>query len=158
MQMPFQNENQNMPFNYITYNVNKEKNSSGLPNNKTLYEYTDEDILKYAIPLIKDQSGCRFLQEKLRNNHEFMVDHLFPKIQNALYELGCDAFGNYFLQALIDILPYEKLNILLDLMKSDINNMCINQFGTRVVQKIIDKISSDQGLSSKLENILNSIL
>ena len=62
--MPYHNDNMNIPYNYITYNTNKEKNSSGLPSNKTLYEYTDDDIIKYAIPLIKDQSGCRFLQEK----------------------------------------------------------------------------------------------
>ena len=156
MKMPYQNENPNLAFSYITYNTNKEKVSSGLPSNKTLYEYSDDDILKYAIPLIKDQSGCRFLQEKLRSSQTFMVEKLFPLIQNNLFELGCDAFGNYFLQALIDIFPYEKLDILLDLIKNDLINMCINQFGTRVVQKIIDKISFDKALSSKLGNILDS--
>lgn len=149
------NDSSNMAFKYIKYNENG-INSSGLPSGKSFYEYTEEDFLKYAIPLIKDQSGCRFLQEKIKTEKSFMEDKLFPSIKDNLFELGCDAFGNYFLQALLDIFSIENLNLFLDLIKNDFKNMCINQHGTRVIQKIIDKVSQNENLSKKLENILNS--
>ena len=154
--MPVQNQNDNlnMKFNYITYN-NNEMTLNGLPSGKSFYEYSDDDIIKYAIPLIKDQSGCRFLQERIKLNKSFMIEKLFPSIQNNLFELGCDAFGNYFLQALIDIFSVDKLTLFLDLIKNFFTKMCTNQHGTRVIQKIIEQVSLNQTLVAKIENILN---
>ncbi len=154
--MPIQNQNDNlnMKFNYITYN-NNEMTLNGLPSGKSFYEYSDDDIIKYAIPLIKDQSGCRFLQERIKLNKSFMIEKLFPSIQNNLFELGCDAFGNYFLQALIDIFSVDKLSLFLDLIKNFFTKMCTNQHGTRVIQKIIEQVSLNQTLVAKIENILN---
>ena len=149
------NDTRNIAFNYIKYN-NNGINSSGLPSGKSFYEYTNDELVKYAIPLIKDQSGCRFLQEKLKTTKQFMEEKLFPSIQNNLSELGCDAFGNYFLQALIDIFSSQNLDLFLDLIKDNFKNMCTNQHGTRVIQKIIDKVSNDENLSKKLEKILNT--
>ena len=150
-----QNDNSNMKFNYITYNNNNEMTLNGLPSGKSFYEYSDDDIIKYAIPLIKDQSGCRFLQERIKLNKSFMIEKLFPSIQNNLFELGCDAFGNYFLQALIDIFSVDKLSLFLDLIKNFFTKMCTNQHGTRVIQKIIEQVSLNQTLVAKIENILN---
>ena len=149
------NDTRNIAFNYIKYN-NNGINSSGLPSGKSFYEYTNDELVKYAIPLIKDQSGCRFLQEKLITTKQFMEEKLFPSIQNNLSELGCDAFGNYFLQALIDIFSSQNLNLFLELIKDNFKNMCTNQHGTRVIQKIIDKVSNVENLSKKLEKILNT--
>ena len=149
------NDTRNIAFNYIKYN-NNGINSSGLPSGKSFYEYTNDELVKYAIPLIKDQSGCRFLQEKLKTTKQFMEEKLFPSIQNNLSELGCDAFGNYFLQALIDIFSSQNLDLFLDLIKDNFKNMCTNQHGTRVIQKIIDKVSNVENLSKKLEKILNT--
>ena len=154
--IPVQNENNNsnMKFNYITYN-NKDMTLNGLPSGKSFYEYSDDDIIKYAIPLIKDQSGCRFLQERIKLNKSFMIEKLFPAIQNNLYELGCDAFGNYFLQALIDIFSVDNLTLFLDLIRNFFTKMCTDQHGTRVIQKIIEQVSLNQTLIAKIENILN---
>ena len=126
--IPVQNENNNsnMKFNYITYN-NKDMTLNGLPSGKSFYEYSDDDIIKYAIPLIKDQSGCRFLQERIKLNKSFMIEKLFPSIQSHLYELGCDAFGNYFLQALIDIFSVDNLTLFLDLIRNFFTKMCTDQ-------------------------------
>jgi len=154
--IPVQNENNNsnMKFNYITYN-NKDMTLNGLPSGKSFYEYSDDDIIKYAIPLIKDQSGCRFLQERIKLNKSFMIEKLFPAIQSHLYELGCDAFGNYFLQALIDIFSVDNLTLFLDLIRNFFTKMCTDQHGTRVIQKIIEQVSLNQTLVAKIENILN---
>ena len=126
-----------------------------LPLNKSFYDYTDEEILQYAIPLIKDQSGCRFLQEKLKSNKYFVNEQLFPTIKDNLKELACDSFGNYFLQVLLDILSYDNLIKILDLFKKDFTSICTCSHGTRVIQKLVEKVSSDQTLLNKFKNNIN---
>ena len=142
-------------FNYLSYKNEKIVSNNGLPSGKSFYEYTEDDILKYVIPLIKDQSGCRFLQEKIKLEQSFMINKLFPSIKNNLFELGCDAFGNYFLQGLLDIFSLDNLELFLDLIKNFFKNMCINLYGSRVIQKTIEKVASNKNLVSKIENILN---
>ena len=148
------NNDSNMKFKYISYKES-EINSNGLPRGKSFYEYSEDDLLKYAIPLIKDQSGCRFLQDRMKLEHSFMINKLFPSIQNNLFELGCDAFGNYFLQGLLDIFSLENLELFLDLIKNFFNKMCMNQHGTRVIQKTIEKVAPYKNLVAKIENVLN---
>ena len=138
------NLNINSNINYINQNNNNENLNSinMLPYNKSFYEYTDDELLKFSIPLIKDQSGCRFLQEKIKENQYFTNNILFPRIKNNIRELASDPFGNYFLQILIEVISYDNLNILLGLMKNDFTSICICPHGTRVIQKFIEIISS----------------
>ena len=129
---------------------------NSLPINKSFYDYTDDELLQYAIPLIKDQSGCRFLQEKIKSNQYFANEQLFPTIKNNIKELACDPFGNYFLQVLIEVLTYDNVNILLDLIQNGFTYICICPHGTRVIQKIIEKIFTNAQLMNKFISILNS--
>ena len=127
-----------------------------LPLNKSFYDYTEDELLQYAIPLIKDQSGCRFLQEKIKSNQYFANENLFPTIKNNIKELACDPFGNYFLQVLIEVLTYDNINILLDLIQTDFTYICICPHGTRVIQKIIEKIFTYEELMKKFISNLDS--
>ena len=60
------NKNVNMTYNN-KYNANCSIDNINIgsinmfPLNKTFYEYTEDELILNAIPLIKDQSGCRFL-------------------------------------------------------------------------------------------------
>ena len=146
--------NNDMSFN--KFSENNINNINLLPLNKSFYDYTEDELLQYAIPLIKDQSGCRFLQERIKTNQYFANELLFPHIKNDLKELGCDAFGNYFLQVLIDVLSHDKVNQMLDLMKNYFTSLCICPHGTRVVQKLIEKINDNPDLMKKFINNLNS--
>ncbi len=152
--------NKNVHISYNNkYNMNFSRDNRDsinmLPLNKSFYEYTEDELLQYAIPLIKDQSGCRFLQDKIKNSPNFGNEKLFDKIKYNIKELGCDPFGNYFLQVLIDILDYDNLKEFLDLTKKDFTNICICPHGTRVVQKTIEKISTKPELIIKFINNIN---
>jgi hypothetical protein len=96
------------------------------------------------------------LQEKIKSNQYFANEKLLPQIKNNLKELCCDPFGNYFLQVLIDALSYENMNIFLDLIQKDFTNICICPHGTRVMQKIIEKIYNIPALMNKFISYLNS--
>ena len=146
----------NIDIGNLNINFNESINSINmLPLNKSFYDYTDDELLEYAIPLIKDQSGCRFLQDKIKINPNFVNDKLFPKIENNIKELCCDPFGNYFLQVLIDILSFTNVDKLLSLIKNDFTNICICPHGTRVVQKLIEKIYLTPDLMNKFISNLN---
>ena len=149
------NKFQNNIFSLNYINESKINRMNLLPLNKSFYDYTEEEILQYAIPLIKDQSGCRFLQEKLKSNKYFVNEKLFPQIKDNLKELACDSFGNYFLQVLLDILSFDNLVKILDLFKKDFTSICTCSHGTRVIQKLVEKVSSDSILLNKFINNIN---
>ena len=144
---------QNISNNNITENSNNNNHNSS---NVNYYEYSNEEILNLSIELIKEQVGCRFMQEKIKNDHNFANELLFPKIQNYLKELSCDSFGNYFLQAFIEILTFDNINKVFDLIQNDFTDICISPHGTRVIQKLIEKISSTPILINKFIYNLNN--
>ena len=153
------NENYIINFDYNNYDFYENMNSNStslLPSNKSFYDYTDDELLQYSIILIKDQSGCRFLQEKIKINQNFAKTKLFQGIKYYLKELSCDPFGNYFLQALLDILTYDNIDEFLNYIKNDFLYICISPHGTRVIQKIIEKIYSIQNLMNKFINMITS--
>ncbi len=131
------NKSNNMNNNDISNN-NQNSNYHG----RSFFEYSDEEILNMAVILINDQYGCRFMQEKVKSNHHFANELLFPKIKYNLKEICNDCFGNYFLQILIDILSFDNINKFFDMTQNDFTEICISPHGTRVIQKIIEKISS----------------
>ena len=124
--------------------------------NKNYYEYSEEEILNNAINLIKDQYGCRFIQEKIKDNNYFANELLFPRIKYNLKELCCDCFDNYFLQLMIDILSFDNINKFFDMTQNEFTEICISPHGTRVIQKIIDKISATPLLMNRFIYNLNS--
>ena len=160
--------NSNTNKNIFNYNINNNIKTNNMNNNfynnnittllpnKNFYEYSEEEILNSAMALIKDQYGCRFMQEKIKENHHFANEILFPKIKYNLKELSCDSFGNYFLQAMIDILSFDNINKFFDMTQNEFTEICISPHGTRVIQKIIDKISSTPILMNRFIYNLNS--
>ena len=148
------NDVNNINNNYNIYNNSKANNSPFL--NKNFYELTDEEIINISSNLIKDQLGCRFMQEKIKSNHQFANELLFPKIKYNIKDLCCDSFGNYFWQALIDILSFDNINKFFDITQNDFTEICISPHGTRVIQKIIDKISATPILMNRFIYNLNS--
>jgi hypothetical protein len=96
------------------------------------------------------------MQEKIKSNHQFANELLFPKIKYNLKDLCCDNFGNYFLQVLVDILSFDNINQFFDITQNDFTEICISPHGTRVIQKIIEKISATPILMNRFIYNLNS--
>ena len=59
------------------------------------------------------------------------------------------------MQVLIEILNYDNLNELLNLVKKEFTNICICPHGTRVIQKIIERIATIPDLINKFINNIN---
>ena len=150
------NINNNKINNPNKNNNNIYNNNNRLLQNKNFYEYSDEEILNLSVCLINDQIGCRFMQEKIRGNQTFANELLFPKIKYNLKELCCDCFGNYFMQLLVEILSFDNINKFFDMTQNYFTEICISPHGTRVIQKIIDKISATPILMNRFIYNLNS--
>ena len=125
------------------------------------YFYTNNNIQnintsKTLILAIKDKYGCMMMKNKIILDPNYANEILFNQIKYDLVELCCDNFGNYFLQTFLDIITFENLNKFLDLITKDFTEICISPHGTRVIQKIIDKISFIPILINKFIYILNN--
>jgi len=81
-----------------------------LIHNKKFAELSDKDLLSNILIISKEQSGCRFLQQKIDDNPNFGNYELYPEIEENICELICDPFGNYLIQKMLDSLTTDKIN------------------------------------------------
>ena len=108
------------------------------------------------VSIIKDKYGCMMMKNKIILNPNYANEILFSQIKNNLTDLCCDNFGNYFLQTFLDVISFENLSKFFDLINKDFTIICMSPQGTRVIQKIIDKISFIPMLINKFIFILNN--
>jgi hypothetical protein len=116
-------------------------------------------LAKISPFLIKEQNGCRFIQEKVQSSSSFSNDLLFPQLKSSLSELICDQFGNYLFQVLLDVLNFDNLSLFLNLTQPNFYKICTSAHGTRVIQKLVEKVSNIPILLNKfIYNICNENL
>ena len=127
----------------LNYRKNKNKNPY-------IYEYKinkvnnyreDKNIAKIAKNLLKTQSGCCLLKEKLSNNY-FANELLFPEIKSNIKEICCSIIGSSFINCLLDVLSYENIDSFLSLINEDLFEICLTEPGSRVIQKLIEIINN----------------
>lgn len=124
--------------------------------NKTPLSQLKDQIFRLA----KDQHGCRFLQKRIDENvvsnsqtREANFEVIFEQVHPILYELIIDPFGNYLIQKLIDYCDETNLNLILETLQFNLFLISINQHGTRALQKVIDRMSSDYQLSLLIKGL-----
>ena len=86
--------------------------------------------------------GCRFLQKKIEDDTEFAMEFIYPIISKHLNEIIIDKFGNYLIQKFLDYLSQKELSEFLNIIKDNFVEIGLNQYGTRVIQKLITVIKS----------------
>jgi hypothetical protein len=101
------------------------------------------------ISLIKTQSGCQLLKEKSLNDHKFANEIIFPKIKYNLKDICIDFFGNCFMQILLDVLTYDNIDVFISYIEESLYDICLTEPGSRVIQKLIEKIYSQPLLLNK---------
>ena len=138
-------------YNYIGKNF-KEKN------NINYFKNSDEDkkIAKEAMFLVKTQLGSQILKEKSLSNHYFANELLFPEIKINLKEICCNIFGSSLMITLLDIFSIKNILIFLSLIEENIFDICLTEPGSRVVQKLLEKICKSILLINKFIFIINS--
>ena len=133
---------------YYNYNVmNKQYKNQYYNNNINRNNY---------VYLAKTQAGCKHLQEKILNDNDFINKILFKEIKNNLKEICMNIFGATTLAALLKKVSYENLNSFITLIKDDINDICLTEPGSRVIQSLIANIIEYPLLLNKFIFYLNN--
>ncbi|KAG7557123.1 Pumilio RNA-binding repeat [Arabidopsis suecica] len=108
------------------------------------------DIYGSVCLMAKDQLGCRFLQKFVEEGRFVDVMIAFKEVINHVVELGMDPFGNYFIQKLLEVCNEEQRTQILIRLTSKpglLVKISINNYGTRVVQKLIETVTTKEQIS-----------
>ena len=105
--------------------------------------------------LVKNQIGCNILKQKSLEDHKFANDKIFSQIKNNLKEICCDFFGSSLIETLLDILTKENIDSFITLIDDTLYDICITEPGSRIIQKLIEKIYDSTLLLNKFIFSLN---
>ena len=113
--------------------------------NPLVYQNESYEFLSSNLYIIlKDQLGCKFLQEKLENDTNNALYYFFPALIPNINELTKDAFANYFIQKLFGYLNEEQIEYILKILQPNFLDICIDSHGTRVIQCIMEILISEK--------------
>ena len=144
-------ENNNHNPNFFSSNMrsNLQNNTFNQNNLKSdnMLKKKDDNLINNCVSLCKEQMECRLLQKKIEEDPSLASTVIYDKIKDKVQEISCDQFGNYFIQKVIEYLNEKQIKELLQKkISSNFRAFCFNQHGTRVVQKIFEKIINNDEL------------
>lgn len=135
------------PFLPLKQCNNKQNNFQNEENTNENFTYNQNDIINYCYFFCKEQFGCRLLQKIVDDNPSYASEVFYPKIRDKFTEISCELFGNYFIQKILDYIKMSDLEEIVErLIPNSFRNMCLNQHGTRVIQKILGCIQTNENL------------
>ncbi|XP_031478866.1 putative pumilio homolog 8, chloroplastic [Nymphaea colorata] len=111
-------------------------------------KYTSlEEVKGKMVVLAKEQRGGRFLQSKCKYGSPEELQMIFMEIKDHVFELMCDGYGNYLVQALLEACDgRQRIEIIFTVTRTNhlFIEMSIHINGTRVVQKLLETIKSKE--------------
>ncbi|KAJ0025873.1 hypothetical protein Pint_08332 [Pistacia integerrima] len=117
-----------------------------LPSSSSLAEFRG-----YIYLMAKDQNGCRFLQRVFDEGTYKDVQIIFNEIIDHVVELMMEQFGNYLVQKLLNVCSEEQRTQIVLMVTEEpgqLVRICLNTYGTRVVQKLIETLKTRKQISA----------
>ena len=112
--------------------------------NPLVYRDESYEFLSYNLyMLLKDQLGCKFLQEKLEKDTQKAVIYFYPSLIHNLLFLIKDSFANYFIQKICQFLNEEQIENILIILKPEFKDICCDIHGTRSIQGIMNNLQTE---------------
>lgn len=151
-----QNINNIILNNNIINNTSRQNNnySSNKQKKQNYNLLSNEELAKQAYILAKNQNGCRYLQKRIENNQKLVPTLFFPNVLGHIQELSNDQFGNYYIKIIIKYLPEDMIYKFISLIHPSIAKIGTNQYGTKVIQYLIDFLNTEKNLLFFIEKIL----
>ena len=147
----------------ISYNDNTELILQDLKNTEQnnlnleqiLLDMSPYELIDKCYIFAKFQSGCRFLQDYLTENanNNGIIKTFFEKVLEHIKELSKGQFSHYFVKKLLLFINEFQIMKLIKILSPMIEDISTNQYGTKVIQDIIDLIKTD-----KTYNLMLSII
>jgi SOS response regulatory protein OraA/RecX len=164
---PIKNNNNNiMNNNNNTINNNTINNNyinfTQINSKKDLVKYYQnlslEELAKQSHFLAKKQLSCRYLQKKIEENPELARTLFFPNILRYIQDLSNSKFGHYYLEKLFQYLKEEEIFQFLAIIFPDLSIVSTNQYGTKVIQELVDHLKTEKLLLSFVNCIAKNII
>ena len=158
MGIPYQSNNFNL-FSLIPKNNFKNKNHLNNNNNIIKNNYS-------ILYIFQEQSNCRCIQDQLelhKNDREY-IQNFFEQIKSDLVSITEHQFGNYVIQKFLEILIYQENKLLNNKFINTIDKndklyeISINIYGTRVIQKTLEKLVNNNYSKIETPELNNSII
>jgi len=134
------NQNNN---NIINNQVNNNIQNSNIPES-FFYSLTPIQLAQECHIIAKNQNGCRYLQNMISANPEILKNLFFPKILEHIKELSNNQFANYLVKKIFQYLSEDMLLELIQSLVPVIDQIGTNQYGTRVIQDLIDFLKTEK--------------
>ena len=163
------NKNTNIDSNQKANNITSQNNNNNNRNfnihqneikNNLHSNNNNNDFYSKAITLIRDQTGCRFLQKKIDEDPS-ISDKLFDILYNETTTMCTDLFGNYVVQKLLENISINNLQKFTELISLQFIFIATSTYGTRVIQKLLDVLykNNNESIEKKmLFNTLNNLI
>ncbi|RLN92411.1 hypothetical protein BBJ28_00017891 [Nothophytophthora sp. Chile5] len=95
----------------------------------------------------KDQSGSRFIQQKLEKADDHLKADAFNEIFPNSLLLMTDVFGNYVIQKFLEYGSLSQQQLLVELMTSNMLSLALQVYGCRVIQRALEVTQVDEQLA-----------
>ncbi|XBW36040.1 hypothetical protein QEN19_001615 [Hanseniaspora menglaensis] len=116
-------------------------------------------ILDGSLEFCKDQVGSRFIQDVLPNTDEKILLSFYNEIDQHVFELMMDVFGNYVIQKLLEISSNEIIiDKIMSHVKGNVLTLTKSQYGCRIIQKALSYVPLNHKLSIIKELNKNSVV
>jgi hypothetical protein len=108
-----------------------------------LFQLTPMQLAQQCHIISKNQNGCRYLQNYISSNPE-LINLFYPNILEHIKELSNDQFANYLVKKIFQYLSEEMIVNLIQNLIPIVDQIGTNQYGTRVLQDLIDFLNTEK--------------
>ena len=119
-----------------------------------LYSLTQIQLAQQCHIISKTQNGCRYLQNIILKNPELIRNLFFSKFLEHIKELSNGQFSNYLIKKIFQFLTEDLILQLIQTLKPMMEQIGTNQYGTRVLQDLIDYLTTEKLFISFVNIIL----
>ncbi|XP_022865463.1 pumilio homolog 12-like [Olea europaea var. sylvestris] len=115
-----------------------------------------EDLRGNILSAAKEQQGCRFLQMIIEEGKQDHIQMIFSEVKDHVSELMINQFGSCLIQKLFEVCSQEQMDELLILVMQDERThmaICVNIYGTRAMQKLLEHLKTGEQKSTAISCI-----
>ena len=129
--------------NFNNFNNNNFQNNLNIEqilSNMSKYELAEKCYI-----FSQYQNGCRYLQDYIaeNSNDKDLINIFFEKILEHLRDLSKGQFSHYFVKKILILLDEAQILKLIQILSPVIEDISTNQYGTKVIQDLIEIIKTE---------------
>jgi pumilio RNA-binding family len=120
-------------------------------------DWTIRRIEGHVVEFCQDQSGSRFIQQRLEMGDHTEQQIVMKEVLRAIRRLRNDVFGNYVVQKLLDFGTAKMKSEIRETLEGEMLSLSLQMYGCRVVQKAIETVD-EEDLPRLLREFHNDVL